>query len=117
MEFFILYLWMISGNITFLLFVIGVILGLIVLCCGAHFWCGRAEEWPTWLKRCLTVAITCLVVCTLIPSKKDIALIIAGGTVYNVVTSDTAKQIGGKGIELLNKKLDEYLNEDAPATR
>lgn len=63
------------------------------------------------------MVITCLVVCTLIPSKKDIALIIAGGTVYNVVTSDTAKQIGGKDIELLNKKLDEYLNEDAPATR
>lgn len=117
MEFFVLYLWMISGNIAFLLFVVGGLLGLIVLCFGAHFWCERAEEWPTWLKRCLTVAIICLVVCALIPSKKDIALIIAGGTVYNVVTSDTAKQIGGKGIELLNKKLDEYLKEDVSATK
>ncbi len=117
MEFFILYLWMISGNIAFLLFVIGVILGLIVLCCGSSFWCEWKEEWPTWLKRCLTWAIICLVVCTLIPSKKDIALIIAGGTVYNVVTSDTAKQIGGKGVELLNKKLDEYLKEDVPAAK
>ena len=104
---------MISGNIAFLLFVIGGLLGLIVLFCGAYFWCERKEEWPTRLKRCLTVAIICFFVCTLIPSKKDIALIIAGGTVYNAVTSDAAKQIGGKGIELLNKKLDEYLNENA----
>jgi len=117
MEFFILYLWMISGSIAFLLFVIGVILGLIGLGCGSYFWCERKEEFPTWLKRCLICAIVCLTLCTLIPSKKDIALIIAGGTVYNVVTSDAAKQIGGKGIELLNKKLDEYLKEDVPAAK
>lgn len=117
MEFFILYLWMISGNIGALLLLGGLVTGLLTLFCGIYHSCELREEWPTWLKRCLICAIVCLTLCTLIPSKKDIALIIAGGTVYNVVTSDTAKQIGGKGIELLNKKLDDYLNEDAPATK
>lgn len=117
MEFFVLYILMISGNITFLLFVIGVILTVLSFFFGVHYTCELRQEWPSWLKRSLTCAIICFFVCTLIPSKKDIALIIAGGTVYNVVTSDTAKQIGGKGIELLNKKLDEYLNEDVPTAK
>lgn len=34
-----------------------------------------------------------------------------------VVLWSVVEQIGGKGIDLLNKKLDEYLNEDVPTAK
>lgn len=47
----------------------------------------------------------------LLPDKKELAIIIAAGTTYNVITSEPAKQIGSKALQLLQKKLDEALNE------
>lgn len=50
----------------------------------------------------------------LLPDKKELAIIIAAGTVYNVVTSEPAKQIGGKAMELLQKKINEALKDGTP---
>lgn len=47
----------------------------------------------------------------LLPDKKDLALILAGGATYKVITSPEAKEVGGKALGVLNKKLDEYLEE------
>jgi len=50
----------------------------------------------------------------LLPDRKELAIIIAAGTVYNVVTSEPAKQIGGKAMELLQKKINEALKDGTP---
>lgn len=50
----------------------------------------------------------------LLPDKKELAIIIAAGTTYNVITSEPAKQIGSKALQLLQKKLDEALKEELP---
>lgn len=47
----------------------------------------------------------------LLPSKKDLAIIIAAGMTYEVLTSDAAKEVGGKAIELLKKQMDDALND------
>lgn len=48
------------------------------------------------------------------PSQKDLAIIIGSGVTYEALTSETGKRIGGKSIELLEKKIDEAL-ESVPA--
>lgn len=48
----------------------------------------------------------------LLPDRKELAIIIAAGTTYSVITSEPAKQIGSKALQLLQKKLDEALKDD-----
>lgn len=50
----------------------------------------------------------------LLPDKKELAVIIAAGTTYQVITSEPAKQIGSKALQLLQKKLDEALKDELP---
>lgn len=84
----------------------------------------NAEEYNTnranskWLKR--------LMICTallgammfsasqLMPSKKELAVIVVGGGVYEALTSETAKEIGGDALKLLRQELSGAL-QTAPA--
>lgn len=56
-------------------------------------------------------------ICTyLIPSQKDLAIIVGSGVTYKAVTSETGQRIGGKAIDYLEKKLDDALgDEQAPS--
>lgn len=49
---------------------------------------------------------------SLLPTKKELAIIVAGGATYNVLTSDSAKEIGGKAVELLKKQIDDALKDE-----
>jgi len=49
----------------------------------------------------------------LLPTKKELAVIVGGGMTYQLLTSDTAKEVGGKAVELLKKQIDDALKEDA----
>lgn len=46
---------------------------------------------------------------TFLPSQKNMALIIGTGITYQAVTSETGQRIGGKAVELLEKKINEAL--------
>lgn len=48
------------------------------------------------------------------PTQKDLAIIVGSGVTYEALTSETGKRIGGKSVELLEKKIDEAL-ESVPA--
>ena len=50
-------------------------------------------------------------VAKLIPTQKDLAIIIGAGVTYQAVTSETGKRIGGKAIELLEQKIDSALKD------
>lgn len=50
-------------------------------------------------------------VAKLIPTQKDLAIIIGAGVTYQAVTSETGKRIGGKAIELLEQKIDSALRD------
>ncbi len=47
----------------------------------------------------------------LIPTQKDLAIIIGAGITYQAVTSETGKRLGGKAIELLEQKIDSALKD------
>lgn len=42
----------------------------------------------------------------LLPSQKDLAIILAAGGAYELLTTDPAKEIGGKAFEILKQELD-----------
>lgn len=64
----------------------------------------------TW-KWVVVLAIMFHAVEGLIPSQKNMAMIIAGSATYHAVTSEPAQRIGGKALTLLEKKLDEAIDD------
>lgn len=48
---------------------------------------------------------------TLLPTERDLAIILGGGVTYEALNSDKGKEIGGKAVDLLLKKIDEALEE------
>lgn len=49
---------------------------------------------------------------SLLPTKKELAVIVGGGMTYQLLTSDSAKEIGGKAVELLKKQIDDALKDE-----
>ncbi|MGL5013066.1 MAG: hypothetical protein ACRC6V_02090 [Bacteroidales bacterium] len=48
----------------------------------------------------------------LLPTKKEFAVIVGGGIVYQGITCDTAKELGGKAVEFLKKQIDDALKDE-----
>ena len=48
----------------------------------------------------------------LLPTKKELAVIVGGGIVYQVITSPSAQNIGNKGMQLLQQKIEEALTNE-----
>lgn len=49
-----------------------------------------------------------------LPSQKELAIIVGSGVVYNAVTSEAGQRIGNKAVQLLEKKVDEILSDEKP---
>lgn len=64
-----------------------------------------------WWKRIVFAAILCHIISPMIPDQKNMAMIVAGSATYHAVTSEPAQRIGGKALDLLDKKLDEAMGE------
>lgn len=75
------------------------------------------NDWKDYLplrKKLVRFAILGIVLTSIgniIPSQKDMAIIVASGATYNAITSETGQRIGGKAVSLLEKKIDEILEE------
>lgn len=55
--------------------------------------------------------ITCIIH-ALIPTQKNLAIMIGSGAAYEAVTSEAGKRIGGKVIDLLEHKINEAIGDD-----
>lgn len=132
MEFLLIYLFMMVGKIG-MLFMFGWVplwVGVIIT-----FFCllGAAmttQNYPTvitfkdnldsygnklvrkWAKVAIIFGFVTGVIGFLIPSQKDLAIIVASGVTYNVLTSEPAQRIGGKALSLLEQKIDEALSSE-----
>lgn len=131
MEFFLIYLFVMSSKIAAMFALFGkllfipttIMLGCTLCICGIssidygygfkHYWEG---EGATFVKRlakwCMPIGLVFIMMSNLIPSEKHLAIIIGSGVTYNVLTSEPAKQIGGKALELLQKKIEDALKEN-----
>ena len=81
------------------------------------------QAWNVKLKKHRTLAVAGVIIggllfttSSLLPTKKELAIIIGGGVTYQMVTSDTAKEIGGKAVELLKKQIDDALKDETVNT-
>lgn len=54
---------------------------------------------------------------TLMPTQKNLAILIGAGVTYEAVTSESGKRIGGKVIQLLEEKLDGAINSDGSSVK
>lgn len=76
------------------------------------FW--KRSVGKSMLKTWKWIALSAIMLHTveaLIPSQKNMAMIIAGSATYHAVTSEPAQRIGGKALTLLEKKLDEAIDK------
>lgn len=48
----------------------------------------------------------------MLPSQKELAIILAAGGAYEIMTSDPAKKIGGKALIILEQEIDKVLQEN-----
>lgn len=62
-------------------------------------------------KKAVVVFIALVFITTLMPSTKTAIYMIGGSATIEVLQSPEAKEIGGKALELLQKKLDEELGK------
>lgn len=115
MEWLLLWLFMVSPKIACVLTWLG---AALLTVWGGHFFIhamnnvglDEHEPWKS-LKKTMVLGLICIGLASMTPSKKDIALIVAGGVSYNVITSDAAKEIGGKTLKILNENLDGYIKD------
>lgn len=124
MSFFIMYLLMVLssvqswlGGVTFIL-ALCTIIGIV----GRFFIAidDRTDKYIVFnkpIKWMIGLLLALSLIGHLIPSKRDMAIIAAGGITYNAVTSDKAKEIGNRGSELLLKKLDQMLEDPVEAVK
>lgn len=114
MEWFLLWLFMVSTNLATILSLLGWCLVAAFLIHGlVRFIYGIDNPDVPWkaLKKTVVFGVILITMSSMIPSKRDIALIVAGGVGYNALTSEAAKEVGGKSLAILNKKLESYLDE------
>ncbi len=134
LTWFLIYLFVMIESITALFswYPGMIVFGCLVLVAIA-FGCGFATEfesderasWMYWWdkhpgvskfkklgKWMVGLGIVFMILTHLIPSQKNLAIIVGSGVTYELITSDTGKRIGGKAIELLEKKVDEALKSD-----
>lgn len=70
---------------------------------------GRRILYVMWF-----IPIFMFTVHTLLPTQKNLAILIGAGATYEAVTSESGKRIGGKVIQLLEEKLDGAIQGDKP---
>lgn len=128
MEFFLLYLLTSVGSIAALLKIGGVffvfaliflVIGVIVSIIAATEFDNSVEEnlikfkepFGKPLKTVLILSAISYSLGSMLPTERNMAIIVGGGIAYQAVTSETGKEVGGKAVELLMKKVDELLAE------
>lgn len=75
-------------------------------------WLSRMSKFRKWNYFLATLGAIFFVISALLPNKKDLAIIVAAGVTYEVLTSEGAKEVGGKALELLKKQMDDALKDD-----
>lgn len=129
MEFFLIYLFVMSSEIAAMMLTLGKVLLIpttialvvsTVICVISGIEGIFEEMWNndvmTFIKRlakwCIPIGLSLIVFSKLIPNEKQLAIIVGSGVAYNVLTSEPAQRIGGKALELLQKKIDKALEEE-----
>lgn len=139
MEFFVIYLLVVIEKIaavlisaevflrvafiaTLIVGFLGLVIGLFTLLDANDKEVILARNWYTKHVPIRGIAILAIIGCVvpacgkIMPSQKEMAIIVGSGVVYNAVTSETGQRLGNKATAALEKKIDEILQEDTTST-
>lgn len=128
MEYFLLYLLTSVGKVAVLLKMSGVIfilaavftaIGVLISVVSSVENGTTLEESIDKFKSAFGKTLKAILISTavlysigsILPTERDMALIIGGGVAYQAATSDKGKELGGKAVELLMQKVDELLEQ------
>lgn len=64
-----------------------------------------------WLIGFIVVSFLSTSFAKLLPTQKDLAIIVAATTTYQMATSEAGQRIGGKALDLLEKKIEKAIEE------
>lgn len=109
--FLISYLISIAGSVKALMFIVGGFVAFTAIFLLVGFAHDEDHKLLVTSKKFAIAAIAMFIFGAIIPSKSDMYFIAATTGIYATVTSDPAKEVGGKLVDLINKKLDEQLKE------
>lgn len=114
-QFFMLGWWPFWIGVIFLSGSIGIAAGIADDSCETFEEVWKGHAFIKFIRRISYFLIPVgLVIGTLgfiMPSQKDMAIIVGAGITYEAVTSDTGKRLGGKAIELLEAKINDALKD------
>lgn len=128
MEYFLLYLLTSVGKVATLLKMSGVIfiLSAVIIAIGVIISIIVSLEYREpidWglgkfksafgkpLKAILISTAILYSVGSILPTERDMALIVGGGIAYQAATSEKGRELGGKAVELLMQRVDELLEK------
>lgn len=77
---------------------------------------GEFSKFFKWCKRIFIVGVICVILGTLLPNKKELAIIVVAGGAWEMLQTDTAKEIGGDALNLIKKEIKDALGEDPVKT-
>jgi len=70
------------------------------------------EAFTLWAKRFTTTGVVTGLLFTLIPTKEISYAMLAAYGVEEIVTNDRVQELGGKSLDVIEKALDEFLQEE-----
>lgn len=106
-----------KGN-TLLWFGLAVIVGIYIIAWlavsdkdGFAAFIKRTRKYRVLAGLVAVLGLVLSITSVILPTKKELAVIIGAGVTYNVLTSADAQEIGGKSITILKNKVNEILEE------
>ena len=120
-----LYLIDVASNIAVVL-IVGAVLLLAALIINIIIYMGRAVDTVNrdyaketniislkYIKTILPILCTVVIIASLIPSQKTMYLMLGATTAEKIAENPTIKDTGAKVLEIVNRKLDEYLQKES----
>ena len=100
----------------------GAVLTIVACFAGAIYWAegsqpeGEKKKYlkkgRNWLLLYWMIPFSLATVHTLLPSQKNMAIIVGTGITYQAVTSETGQRIGNKAVQLLEQKINDALKDE-----
>jgi len=112
-ETFMLYLFTRLDSLNGILAFLGVCITLATAAslAVACFLLANDEKYPNFFHKLWLACSAVLLLNIVVPTQKDVALILAGSTIMSIAKTDEAKRITGKSVRVVEQYLDALLKD------
>jgi hypothetical protein len=113
-ETFLLYLFTRLDSLNGILAFLGVCITLATAAslAVACFLLANDEKYPTFFHKLWLACSAVLLLNIVVPTQKDVAIILAGSTIMSLAKTDDAKRITSKSVQVVEQYLDAFLKKE-----